>query len=68
MSFLAISLDKLATVTGGFDFSPIIKAKSNQQKQAAQKQSASLQAMSPLSSPAGGGGSSSGADGAQKKW
>lgn len=67
MSFLAISLDKLATVTGGFDFSPIIKAKSNQQKQAAQKQQASLQAMSPLSSPAGGG-SSSGADGAQKKW
>ena len=67
MSFLAISLDKLAAVTGGFDFSPIIRAKSDQQKQATQKQQMSLQAMSPLS-PASSGSSSAGADGAQKKW
>jgi hypothetical protein len=66
MSFLAISLDKLAAVTGGFDFSPIVRAKSDQQKQAAQRQQMSQQAMSPLS-PASSA-SSSGADGAQKKW
>jgi hypothetical protein len=67
MSFLAISLDKLAAVTGGFDFSPIIKAKSNQLQQAAQRQKLSLQAMSPLPSSSSSS-SSSGADGAQKKW
>ena len=63
MRISTIDRDILAGVTGGFDFSPIIKAKDDQLNLAAQRQQAAQQlSMSPQSSP------SSGAAGAQNKW
>ena len=63
MRISTIDREELAGVTGGFDFSPIFRAKDDQLKLAAQRQQAAQSlSMSPQSS------ASSGADGAQKKW
>lgn len=67
--FSAIDSTQLAAVTGGFDFSPIIRAKDDQLKLAEKRQHAASQLMlTPATGGSGGSGAASaGASGAQGK-
>jgi len=71
--FSTIDSTQLETVTGGFDFSPIIRAKDDQLKLAEKRhQAASQLMMTPATGGSGGSGASGGsssasASGAQGK-